>query len=61
MVPCGRLVGPKPEGDALMRAANDEYWRTQMLPRIVVAVAGYSVIGLYMIRTVRSRGRGGAR
>ena len=53
LLPCGRLVGPNPECQALMQAANEEYWRTQMLPRIVIAVGGYVLIVLYGIRTLR--------
>lgn len=43
---CWRLVGASPECMEQLAAINDQIWRTQTLPRILVGVGGYAVIAL---------------
>ena len=40
-----------------LTAVNDPPWRTQILPRLVVAIAGFVLIDLYGIWALRTRRR----
>lgn len=54
---CVRVAGGPMECLARLTAIGDEHWRTQTLPRLVVAVAGYVLIDVYGIWALRSRRR----
>jgi hypothetical protein len=53
---CWRLVGAPPECLEQLAAINDQIWRTQTLPRILVGVGGYAVIALIGV-SAWARGR----
>jgi hypothetical protein len=54
---CWKLAGGPRECLDQLSAVNDERWRAQTLPRLVVAVAGYVLIDLYGIWALRARRR----
>jgi hypothetical protein len=58
LIACLRPVGPK-SADCLelVNAVNDELWRTQQLPRILIAFGGYAMILVYGIWALRARRR----
>lgn len=41
---CWRLAGPPPECLDQLAAANEEIWRTQTLPKLAGAIAGYVIL-----------------
>lgn len=54
---CVRVAGGPAECLARLTGVSDEQWRTETLPRLVVAVAGYVLIDVYGIWALRSRRR----
>ena len=54
---CVRSAGGPADWRARRTAVSDDHWRTQTLPRLVVAVAGYVLIDLYGIWALRTRRR----
>lgn len=54
---CLRTAGGPTECLARLSAVDDDQWRTQTLPRLLVAVAGYVLIDLYGIWALRARRR----
>ena len=54
---CVRIAGGPAECVARLTAVSDDQWRTQTLPRLVVAVAGYVFIDVYGIWALRARRR----
>jgi hypothetical protein len=54
---CVRIAGGPLECLEQLAAVDDVHWRTQTLPRLVVAIAGYVLIDLYGIWALRSRRR----
>jgi len=54
---CLRVAGGPAECLAWLSAVNDDNWRANSLPRLLVAVAGYVLIDLYGIWALRARRR----
>ena len=54
---CVTVAGGPAECLARLTAMSDADWRTQTLPRRVVAIGGYVLIDLYGIWALRSRRR----
>jgi hypothetical protein len=54
---CLRVAGGPTGCVAQLTAVGDAEWRTQTLPRLVVAVGGYVLIDLYGIWALRARRR----
>jgi hypothetical protein len=54
---CVRAAGGLAECLDQLTAANDTHWRTQVLPRLVVAICGFVFIDLYGIWALRTRRR----
>ncbi|HEU5202671.1 MAG TPA: hypothetical protein VFU17_00095 [Candidatus Limnocylindrales bacterium] len=54
---CLRVAGGPTGCLAQLTAMSDQGWRTQTLPRLLVAFAGYVLIDLYGIWALRARRR----
>ena len=54
---CLRVAGGPAECLERLIAVSDAHWRTQVLPRLVIAIAGFVLIDLYGIWALRARRR----
>jgi hypothetical protein len=54
---CLRVAGGPAECLHRLTAVHDAHWRTQTLPRIVIAFAGFVLIDVYGIWALRARRR----
>jgi hypothetical protein len=54
---CLRAAGGPAECVERLTAVNDAQWRTQVLPRLAMAIAGFVLIDLYGIWALRARRR----